>query len=57
VLGEVSAASLSVEDEEEHAIAPASLEEALHEVLAIQNRALLILLAAFGLFTAGGWIT
>jgi hypothetical protein len=26
-------------------------------VVAVQNRALLILLAAFGLFTAGGWIT
>lgn len=57
VLAEVSAASLSVEDDQAHAMVPASLEEALHEVLAIQQRALMILLAAFGLFTAGGWIT
>lgn len=57
VLAQVSAASLSVEDEDEKPAAPARLEEALHEVLAIQDRALLILLAAFGLFTAGGWMT
>ncbi len=56
VLAEVSAASLSAEDEEQHPVEPASLEDALREALAMQNRALLILLAAFGLFTAGGWI-
>jgi AmpE protein len=56
VLAEVSAASLSVEEGEAGPVLPATLEEALREVLAMQNRALLILLAAFGLFTAGGWI-
>ncbi len=56
VLAEVSAASLTVEEGEAGPVA-ATLEECLHEVLAMQQRALLILLAAFGLFTAGGWIT
>jgi len=57
VLAEVSAASLTVEEGEAGPIMPATLEECLKEVLAMQQRALLILLAAFGLFTAGGWIT
>lgn len=57
MLAEVSAASLAVEDEAQAPVEPATLEDALHEVLAIQNRALIYLLAAFGLFTAGGWIT
>jgi membrane protein required for beta-lactamase induction len=56
-LGEVSAASLTVDEGEAGPMVPATLEECLHEVLAMQQRALLILLAAFGLFTAGGWIT
>lgn len=55
-LGEVSAASLTVDEGEAGPMVPATLEECLHEVLAMQQRALLILLAAFGLFTAGGWI-
>jgi membrane protein required for beta-lactamase induction len=55
-LAEVSAASLTVDEGEAGAMVPATLEECLHEVLAMQQRALLILLAAFGLFTAGGWI-
>lgn len=55
VLAEVSSASLVVESTElGAAILPATLDACLREVLAIQNRALLILLAAFGLFTAGG---
>lgn len=55
VLAEVSAASLTVEEGEAGPVVPATLEACLHEVLAMQQRALLILLAAFGLFTAGGW--
>ena len=57
VLAEVSAASLTVEDGAAGPMVPATLEECLREVQAMQNRALLILLAAFGLFTAGGFIT
>ena len=57
VLAEVSAASLTVEEGDAGPMVPATLEECLREVLAMQQRALLILLAAFGLFTAGGWIT
>jgi len=56
VLGEVSAASLTIEEGEAGPVLPATLEECLREVLAMQQRALLILLAAFGLFTAGGFI-
>lgn len=56
-LAEVSATSLATEDGEAGPVLPATLEAALREVLAMQQRALLILLAAFGLFTAGGWIT
>ena len=56
IVAEVSAASFSVEDGEERPMARDPLEESLHEVLAMQQRALLILLAAFGLFTAGGWV-
>ena len=56
LLAEVSAASLTVEEGEAGPVVPATLEACLHEVLAMQQRALLILLAAFGLFSAGGWI-
>ncbi len=56
-LGEVSAASLTVDEGEAGPMVPATIEECLREVLAMQQRALLILLAAFGLFTAGGFIT
>jgi len=56
VLAEVSAASLTVDEGDAGPMVPATLEECLREVLAMQQRALLILLAAFGLFTAGGWI-
>jgi membrane protein required for beta-lactamase induction len=56
-LAEVSAASLTVEEGDAGPVLPATLEECLREVLAMQQRALLILLAAFGLFSAGGWIT
>ena len=55
-LAEVSATSLATEDGEAGPVLPATLEAALREVLAMQQRALLILLAAFGLFSAGGWI-
>jgi membrane protein required for beta-lactamase induction len=57
VLAEVSAASLTVEEGEAGPMVPATLEECLREVVAMQNRALLILLAAFGLFTAGGFVS
>lgn len=56
-LAEVSATSLATEDGAAGPVLPATLEAALREVLAMQQRALLILLAAFGLFSAGGWIT
>lgn len=56
-LAEVSAASLSSAEGEAGPVLPATLEECLHEVMAMQQRALLILLAAFGLFSLGGWIT
>lgn len=56
LLSEVSAAALTVE-EETGASMPARLEDCLREVLAMQQRALLILLAAYGLFTAGGVIS
>ncbi|HUR39641.1 MAG TPA: regulatory signaling modulator protein AmpE [Verrucomicrobiae bacterium] len=55
VLAEVSAASLSSEEGEAGPVLPATLEACLKEVLAMQQRALLILLAAFGLFSLGGW--
>jgi membrane protein required for beta-lactamase induction len=56
ILAEVSTASLTTEEGEAGPVVPATLEEALREVLAMQQRALLILLAAFGLFSAGGWV-
>lgn len=57
LLAEVPAASLAVEEGEAGPVLPATLQECLVEVMALQQRALLILLAAFGLFTAGGWST
>lgn len=58
VLAESSTAALAVEDDatDSGPSIPATLPEALREVLALQNRALLILLAAFAAFTAGGYI-
>jgi len=56
LLAEVSTASLTVEEGEAGPMVPATLEACLREVVAMQNRALLILLAAFGLFTAGGFV-
>jgi AmpE protein len=53
LLAEVSAASLTTEEGEAGPMVPATLEECLREVAAMQNRALLILLAGFVLFTAG----
>ena len=55
LLSDVSAAALTVEEETGAAL-PARLEDCLREVLAMQQRALLILLAAYGIFTAGGII-
>ncbi|MBI3171184.1 MAG: regulatory signaling modulator protein AmpE [Hydrocarboniphaga effusa] len=56
LLAEVSAASLAVDEGEAGTVVPATLDGCLREVLAIRARALLILLAAYGLFTMGGWI-
>jgi membrane protein required for beta-lactamase induction len=57
VLSEVPAAALSVQAEDGDGPAvPADLDECLREVLRMQTRALLILVAAFGVFTAGGWM-
>lgn len=53
VLAEVSAASLDMEDANGGAIAPATLEGALREVLRMQTRVLLLLLAAFAMFATG----
>lgn len=57
VLAGVAVAALSSEPEDGDGPAlPSTLDEVLREVLALQNRALLILLAAFAAFTAGGFI-
>jgi len=54
VLAEVSAAALSIDETADGVAVPANLPECLREVKAMQQRSLLILLAAFGLFSAGG---
>lgn len=54
VLAEVSSGSLAVDEPHSGPAAPASLDDCLREVGALQTRALLILLAAFAFFTAGG---
>ncbi|MFA5941856.1 MAG: regulatory signaling modulator protein AmpE [Sinimarinibacterium sp.] len=53
VLAEVPLASLGMEEADGAAVVPASLEAMLGEVLRMQWRALLILLAAFALFATG----
>lgn len=53
VLAEVPAASLNMEEEDGSPAMPATLEEVLDEVLKMQLRALLILLAFFAFFATG----
>ncbi|MEQ1440671.1 regulatory signaling modulator protein AmpE [Fontimonas sp. SYSU GA230001] len=56
VLAEVPLASLGMEESDGAAVVPASLEAMLAEVLRMQWRALLILLAAFALFATGAML-
>ena len=53
VLAEVPAASLNMEEANGGAAVPANLEESLDEVLRMQARALLVLLAFFAFFATG----
>ncbi|MGH8456194.1 MAG: regulatory signaling modulator protein AmpE [Stenotrophobium sp.] len=53
VLAEVPAASLGMEEAGGATVVPATLDAALHEVLRMQLRALLILLAFFAIFATG----
>lgn len=53
VLAEVPAASLNMEEPDGSEVVPATLEAALAEVLRMQLRVLLILLAAFAMFATG----
>ena len=53
VLAEVPAASLNMEEADGSEVAPATLEAALNEVLRMQRRVLLILLATFAIFATG----
>lgn len=55
LLAEVSSAALSLEVHGAKLV-PAPLETALQEVLRMQRRALLVLLAVFALYTAGAWL-
>ncbi|HEX4871314.1 MAG TPA: regulatory signaling modulator protein AmpE [Nevskiaceae bacterium] len=56
VLAETATGSLQAETEQGDPIVPASLDQAAAEVLALQQRALLILLAFFAFFTTGAWL-
>lgn len=56
VLAEVSSASLRTEESDGAEIVPATLQAALEEVLNMQWRALLILLAFFAFFATGGML-
>lgn len=53
VLAEVPAASLNMEETDGSEVVPATLEAALDEVLRMQLRVLLILLAVFAIFATG----
>lgn len=53
ILAEVPAASLDMEEADGGEVAPATLEAALDEVLRMQLRVLLILLATFAIFATG----
>jgi len=57
VLAESASASLEVEDRASHApVISSSLDEVLREVLRMQTRALMILLAVIAVFQTGSWI-
>ena len=56
VLAEVSAAALAMEEPEGGSIVAPNLQAALREVLRMQTRALLLLLAAFAIFTSGSLV-
>ena len=53
VLAEVSTSALSMQEEDGRNVAAPSLDSALREVLRMQTRALLVLLASFAVFTSG----
>lgn len=53
VLAEVSAAALAAEEPDGATTVAANLDAALHEVLRMQTRALLLLLAGFAAYTSG----
>lgn len=53
VLAEVPAASLNMEEADGSEVVPATLDAALNEVLRMQLRVLLILLASFAIFATG----
>ena len=53
VLAEVSAGALAMEEEDGAVSVAPNLEAALKEVLRMQTRALLVLLAFFALYTSG----
>ncbi|MGH8506782.1 MAG: regulatory signaling modulator protein AmpE [Stenotrophobium sp.] len=53
VLAEVPAASLGMELADSGEVVPSTLDDTLHEVLRMQLRALLILLAGFAIFATG----
>lgn len=55
-VAEVGCGALSASTESEGPTVPSELDECLREVVSLQQRALLILLAFFALFTAGGWV-
>lgn len=56
ILAEVSAASLRMEEEDGASVVPATLDACLAEVLRMQTRALLILLAFFAFFATGSML-
>lgn len=56
ILAEVGAGAVRMEAPDGSAFVPARLEDCLREVLDMQRRALLILLAGFALFTTGGML-
>lgn len=53
VLAEVPAASLGMELADSGAVVPSTLDDTLHEVLRMQMRVLLIMLAGFAIFATG----
>ena len=53
VLATIPAASLNIEEADGSSATPVTLDDSLDEVLKMQARALLILLAFFGIFTTG----